>query len=178
MTEISSKNEYIKLIIVILILLLILGGFLLYVSFPLIGGEEIVLSTMPVDPFDIIRGQYMTIGYEINTIPLNETAKIGDTIYVILEKDENETSRYKELSFVKPNKETFIRGKITSISRQNMRVEYGIEQYFFERNARFERRIENVKVKLSEFGGARIVELLDVNKESIKIIYKNKTITS
>lgn len=178
MTEISSKNEYIKLVIVVLILLLILGGFLLYVSFPLLEGKEVILLTQPVDPFDIIRGQYMTIGYEISNIPLDEDAKIGDTIYVILEKDENGTSRYKNISFVRSSKETFIRGKVKSISGEIMIVEYGIEQYFFERNARFETGIRNVKVKISDFGGARIVELLDENKEPVKIIYENKTITS
>tara|TARA_Y100000034_G_C6896819_1_gene413654 strand:+ start:1210 stop:1740 length:531 start_codon:yes stop_codon:yes gene_type:complete len=174
----NKTKEITKLIIALIILLSILGGFILYVSFPLLSQTEVILSTQPVDPFDPIRGQYMTIGYEINRIPEIDNVKIGDTIYIILEEDEEGISRHKESLLTKPKEGIFIKGKVESISGENMRVEYGIEQYFFERGAKFETRINNVKIKLSEFGGARIVKVLDENKKPVKITYKNKTLTS
>ena len=69
MTEINSKKEVYKLIIILAILGLIGGGFLLYLSIPLLSDTSVILSTQPVDPFDPIRGQYMIISYEINSIP-------------------------------------------------------------------------------------------------------------
>lgn len=58
-----------------------------------------------------------------------------------------------------------------------MGVDYGIEQYFFERGASFNTRDMTVKIKLSDSGAARIVELLQDGKP-IEIEYQNKTLTS
>ena len=61
-----KKKEYKKLILIFVVLFSILGSFMLYVSYPLLSQNSIVLATRPVDPFDLIRGQYMIINYEIN----------------------------------------------------------------------------------------------------------------
>ncbi len=174
----SKNKEYLKLIILLGILFLILGGFLLYVSIPLLSTKTAVLATQPVDPFDLIRGQYIVIRYEIASIPSIEGGEVGDNVYVSLMKDTNGTSRYKTASLDKPSKDDlFIRGQIKSIYGNNMQVEYGIEQYFFERGARFETRGMEVKVKLSSNGGARIIGLLQ-DGEPVKITYRNRTLTS
>ena len=174
----SKKKEYLKLVIILGVLFLVLGGFLLYVSIPLLSTQTAVLATQPVDPFDLIRGQYIIIRYEIASLPLIDGAEVGDNVYVSLVEDINGTSRYKSASLDKPSKDDlFIRGQIKSIYEDSIRAEYGIEQYFFERGARFETRGMEVKVKLSGNGGARIVELLQEGK-SVKITYENKTLTS
>ncbi|PIN93687.1 hypothetical protein COU54_02270 [Candidatus Pacearchaeota archaeon CG10_big_fil_rev_8_21_14_0_10_31_24] len=112
--ESKSKNkEYLKLAIILGVLFLILGGFLLYVSIPLLSTKTVVLATQPVDPFDLIRGQYIVIRYEIASIPSIEGAEVGDNIYVSLMEDTNGTARYKTASLDKPSKEDlFIRGQV------------------------------------------------------------------
>jgi len=171
----SKNKEYLKLAIILGVLFLILGGFILYVSIPLLGTKTAVLATQPVDPFDLIRGQYIIIRYEIDSIPPIDGAETGDNVYVSLMKDANGTSRYKSASLDKPSRDDlFIRGEITSIYESGMSVEYGIEQYFFERGARFETRGLEVEVKLSDNGGARIVELLQDGKP-VEITYRNNT---
>jgi|SRR3989344_428252 len=177
--ESESKNkEYLKLVVVLVVLFSILGGFLLYVSYPLLGTKTVVLATQPVDPFDLIRGQYITIRYEIGSIPIISGAESGDDVYIVLEEDKEGIFRYKTASLNKPSRDNlFIRGQIKSIYGDNMFIEYGIEQYFFERGAKFSTRGITVKVKLSDAGGARIVGLLEDGKP-IKIAYENKTLTS
>ena len=177
--KLTSKNkEYLKLAIVLGVLFLILGGFLLYVSIPLLSTKTAVLDTYPVDPFDLVRGQYITIRYEIGTIPLIDGAEVGNKVYVSLMEDSNGISRYKSASLNKLSKDdSFIRGQISYIYKDTMGIEYGIEQYFFERGARFETQGMEVKVKLSGNGGARIVELLQDGKP-IKITYEDKNLTS
>ena len=131
-----------------------------------------------MDPFDLIRGQYITIGYEIGSIPVIAGAEIGDQVYVLLQEDSNGTSRYQFASLEKPSKDDlFIRGNVQSVYQDTMSVEYGIEQYFFERNARLDARNMEVKVKLSDAGSARIVELLH-DGNPIQIQYEKKTLTS
>ena len=178
MEQESKNKEYMKLAIVLGVLFLILGGFLLYVSIPLLSTKTAVLATQPVDPFDLIRGQYIVIRYEIDSIPSIEGAEIGDNVYVSLMEDSNGTARYKTASLNKPSKDDlFIKGQIKYIYESSMQVEYGIEQYFFERGARFETRGMEVKVKLSGNGGARIVELLQDGKP-VNITYEDKTFAS
>lgn len=174
----DKNKEYLKLGIIALLLLIILGGFLLYVSYPLLSTKKVILATQPVDPFDIIRGQYMTIRYEIGTIQLINGSQVGDEVYVTLLEDATGISRYKSSSLDKPSRdELFIRGKIISMSEDNMRLEYGIEQYFFQRNARIEARDMDVEVKLSNKGGSRISRLLK-DGQPVNIIYENKTYAS
>ena len=84
----GKRKEVRKLAIVLVALFLILGSFILYLAMPLINGTKIVLAIRPVDPFDPLRGQYMTIAYEIGTIGTIMDAREGDTVYVSLAPDD------------------------------------------------------------------------------------------
>lgn len=106
----TKNKEYLKLVVILLILFGILGGFLLYASFPLLSTKTVRLATQPVDPFDLIRGQYIIIRYEIGTIPSISGAEAGDNVYVLLEEDAEGISRYKDASLDKPSSdELFIK---------------------------------------------------------------------
>jgi uncharacterized membrane-anchored protein len=175
----SAKKEYLRLVIALGVLLLILASFIIYLSIPYLSQKTVVLATRPVDPFDPLRGQYIIIGYEINSIPVLTDANVGDTVYVSLLKDEQGISRYTSSSLTKPSSGDFIRGSITRIpSSGNMSVEYGIEQYFFERGATIATRGMNVKAKLADSGRAAILELLDENLKPLEIVYENKSWTA
>lgn len=174
-------NNYNKLIIFISVLIIGFGGAMLYLSWPLLTGKSYTLATMPVDPFDILRGQYITIRYEIGTVSnkdLNFTeADVRKNIYVILKKDINGISRLKEVSFEKPGSGLdFIKGNIKSVYGNSANVEYGIEQFFFERDARVETRGMTIEVKVDDSGQARIYQLLK-DGEPLNIQYKNRSLT-
>jgi len=162
-------KHYTRLVIALSVLLGIAGIFVLYLSWPLLTGKTIILDTMPVDPFDILRGQYIIINYQISNIPSVEGAKQGDSVYVILKEDEDKIWRHQEVVFIK--------GTIRSIYGSSMRVEYGIEQFFFERNAQFPQNDLTVEAKLSSSGQARVVQLLHQGKP-INITYKKVELTS
>lgn len=173
-----ARQEYRKLWIILVFSLVVLGGFLLYVSAPLLGSKSTILATQPVDPFDFFRGQYITIRYEINSIPAILGATVGDTVYVVLQEDQNNTARFASSSLEKPSADAlFIQGRITYLQSDRMEVTYGIEQYFFERGASFPQRDLTVKIKLNGSGRARISELLS-NGEPVTMTYRNLTLTS
>ncbi len=174
----SERNkEFLNLIIIIVALIVILGSFILYLSWPLMTGSAMVLATQPVDPFDPLRGQYMTIRYEINVVPKPINASTGDTIYVSLKEDAEGIARHAGTSLRQPSKGMFIKGEIKQIYGDETRIEYGIEQYFFERNAQFETQNIQVEVKVSSGGQARITRLLKDGKP-LKITYQNKSLLS
>src|SRR3989344_2404599 len=175
--KMDKKKEYIRLVVIFIVFILIIGSFLIYLSIPLLGNKTVVLSTQPVDPLDLIRGQYIVIGYEIGRIPFIDGASEGDSVYVVLEKDSEGIYRYERASLNKPDEMYFIKGEVTRISGESMNVQYGIEQYFFERGGRFEKRGTEVEVKLSDGGVARITKLLNEGEE-VEIITRNLSITS
>ena len=168
-------NQYKRLVIALAVLIGIAGGFMLYLSFPLLTGKTVILKTQPVDPFDFFRGQYLTVNYEISRVNLSENFKEGDTVYVSLKEGDDKIWHADKVSSNKPESEIFIRGT-SKQSWRGLAVEYGIEQYFFERDAHIP-RMDSVKVKIDNVGQARIVELL-MNGTSLNITYKKPSSTS
>lgn len=169
-------KNYTKLIVFISVMILGFGIAIVYLSWPLLTGKTYILDTMPVDPFDVIRGQYIEIRYEISTINLMgdefSSEDVGKNIYVLLEEDEEGISRFKEASFEKPDANDFIKGEIKSVGNGRVDVEYGIEQFFFERDAKFSTRGMQVEVKVDNSGQARINRLMK-DGEELEIQYRN-----
>ena len=97
-------------------------------------GTEVVLATVPVDPRDIFRGDYVVLRYEISSLPAacRFTALKGP-VFVTLKRT-GDVWRYDEwFSSIDPARDTgqpFIAGRFTGRSGSNCNVEYGIENYF------------------------------------------------
>ncbi len=170
-------KQYIRLIIALSVLLGIAGIFILYLAWPQLTGQSIVLATRPVDPFDVLRGQYIIINYEISNIQKLEGIQEGDAVYIALKEDENKIWRYREATLTKPSQGIFIKGNVKSVYGDSMRIEYGIEQFFFERNADLPTTNMTVEVKVSSSGQARIIRLLH-NGKPMEIKYQEPSLTS
>ncbi len=173
----SKREEIKKLRNVLIFLAIIVGLFLFYTAGPIIQGKKIVLATRPIDPFDIFRGQYLQINYEINTLSNIPNIQEGSTIYVLLSPDDQGIWRYQSATTHKPTDGTFIQGVVRSSSGAGIQVEYGIEQFFFEQNARIPPGIDSVEVKVDKSGRARITHLLD-NGEIVALEYQKAGLTS
>jgi uncharacterized membrane-anchored protein len=65
----------------ILFQLMILGGMFLKAFFPLFFGEEIRLKTVPRDPRDWLRGNYVVLNYSYNMLDLTNIRHNIDTAY-------------------------------------------------------------------------------------------------
>ncbi len=169
------NQQYTRLIIILAAIIVIASGFILYLSLPLLTGKTVVLKTQPVDPFDILRGQYLTINYEISRVSLPENTTEGRAVYVLLKEGDDKIWHADKVSLNKPESGVFIRGT-TKQSWSGFRVEYGIEQYFFERGAHIP-RMDSVKVKIDNSGQARIIELL-MNGQPLNITYRKPSLTS
>lgn len=157
------------------LLVIVLGGFLLWASWPLLMGTEIVLDTQPFDPFDPLRGQYMTIRYEVSMVPAL-AVNAGETVYVKLREDDAGVWRYESVSLQKPEG-VFLKGTVDAVSGDTMRLNYGIEQFFFEKGADVPTRDVTVKAKVSSGGTARIVGLLQ-DGEPVRIEYRAVSLSS
>jgi len=178
-TEMAKKSpqtsEVKKLVIVLTVLIAILLGVTIFSSLPYFSGTTIELNTRPVDPFDPLRGQHMVIGYDIGFIELIEGVQPGQTVYTSVTPDAEGIWRFESASVKKPSG-IFLGGRVVGVWADELRVEYGIERYFFERGAMVPTENITVEVKVSPGGQARIVQLLQ-NRKPVTIEYRPVSLT-
>jgi uncharacterized membrane-anchored protein len=87
----------------------------------------VMLRTQPVDPRDLLRGDYIILNYEISTLPGDypKERRRADEVYVVL-KDDGGFAVIDRVVRERPEAgEKFIRGRI-----RGQRIEYDLEKYF------------------------------------------------
>ena len=168
------KRLFIAVIVIQVVFLLGLVG---YREAILITGRTVVLQTVPVDPRDLFKGEYVTLRYEISTInrnPDTSNAKRyqlignfdeGDTAYVTLTRIGSSFVPWMPVQAREPHEdaELFIKGRVTSSYTNAITIEYGIEQYFVPEGRGLEiEQADDVKVrvKINRSGTAAIEELI------------------
>jgi uncharacterized membrane-anchored protein len=107
-------------------------------------GAVILLETRPVDPRDLLRGDYVILNYKISTIPpgkfspaLTNMPSYGQTVWVALAPrgEFHEIVRAGLERFEPGDGEVILRAESKSWSNvpgvaHEVRVEYGLERYF------------------------------------------------
>jgi uncharacterized membrane-anchored protein len=108
--------------------LFILVAMILGRTVPFVGAQSVLLLVEPVDPRDLLRGDYVTLGYSFSRIPMG-TYTEGQPVYVTL-VPERDGRHYRAGQFLTqpPASGVFIRG--TAQSR--LRATYGIESYYVQ----------------------------------------------
>ena len=100
-------------------------------------GKTVILETLPVDPRDFLRGDYVVLNYKISTIDLQKVSseksyyRRNEKIYVELEPKE----RLWEVKAVKTKKPVsadavYIKAKVKYCYNKKVGLNYGIESYF------------------------------------------------
>jgi uncharacterized membrane-anchored protein len=173
----SWFKGYLALAIVIAIILLETIVMTVHNQWPLWTGERIVLATRPIDPFGPIRGQYIDITYEITNLNNTLGFKMSDPVYVLLKQDDKDVWRFNGISKDIPSEGDFIKGYAEMADNYNLFVRYGIEQYFFERDAEIDTRNMTVELKVSASGRPKIIQLLKDGKP-IEIKYADFSVKS
>lgn len=112
-------------------------------------GRTVVLQTAPVDPYDMLRGYYQILGYEVSNVEILATLPGGEmladrtavgNIYVVLEEPVTaatpptawtpvRVSRDRPVDL--PNNQVALRGQAES-----WRVLYGLETYYMPEDQR------------------------------------------
>jgi uncharacterized membrane-anchored protein len=155
--------------------LLIIVGFIANKELTLRTGQEVLLKTIPVDPRDLFRGDYVILRYDLSTIDLNrlsggsQSLKQGNVVYVTLSVGEKYAT-VSSVSTVQPTGGLFLKGRVKQLQWNHMTVEYGIESYFVPegKGRTIERqlgRTMDVKVAVDASGAAVIHSLLVDDKE-------------
>jgi uncharacterized membrane-anchored protein len=159
----APAHPYRTLVIILVYTALLLGGFLFYAVQPRFTGAQLELRLAPVDPTDLLAGEYMTLRYEISALdenlPRDAAFFAGERIYVRLSDDQvAEPLGYAH----KPIEGRFIAGWV--VERWDAQeIDYGIEQYYIPEGAGRNVWINGswtASVAIDRSGNARIIELL------------------
>jgi len=107
-------------------------------------GRVILLRTAPLDPRDVMRGDYVRLEYEISQVDralwrdglrtnhLAALARRGTRVYGLLRVAEDGLAQLVALTDRRPAQGPFIRGHLEPSWGQAARVRWGIEAFFME----------------------------------------------
>ncbi len=103
----------------VLLQVLLLVGIIGYRHYWLATGERVLLRTVPVDPRDIFRGDFVRLSYDISTLDLDrlegeDKFVRNESVYVALRKNADGTFSPTATLDAPPQGERFIKGRVLS----------------------------------------------------------------
>lgn len=185
MSQSGSNSALLRYLAIAVGVSLLLTGVLVYSverrASILRSGAEVVLKTVPVDPRDLLRGDYVVLSYDVSAIP--DTSIVGErpkepawvTMSVRLKPGADGYWTVAEASFgdLAPQEgSTILRTKrfrfdhSVSGGSYNLRVDYGIERFYVPEGAGMAleeaRNMEKMAVvaRVDASGSAQIRHLL------------------
>ena len=137
-----------KFILAIALQVVIVFAIIIFKLSVLTGGTDVLLKIAPVDPRDLLRGDYATFQYDISNLDSyyanKQQIRNGDAVYVVL----RQSGRYWMAQNVQKTKPVdggvFIKGTVSSggvetqsdifqnqgFNNSRIHVVYGVEDYF------------------------------------------------
>jgi len=136
-------------------------------------GRIVQLETRPVDPRDLLRGDYVILNYKISDVPQSlfttgtgEAATEGSTVYVALEqRGEFYEVAAASTQKMRPDANTVVLKGVVQRSwgvfpSNTVHIAYGLEQYFVHEGTGNVRGKFTVQAAVSESGRGQIKEVL------------------
>ncbi len=158
----AGRFERMAIVAAMAFQLLILVGMILGKTVPYLGAETVLLRVEPVDPRDLFRGDYVTLGYDISRIP-GGRFQAGEPVFVTLVAEaDGRHYRAGEFRDGPPDSGLYIRGTAGYQGRAN----YGIESYYVQEGTGhdYENAVRNrnlsAMIALDRNGYARLQRLV------------------
>lgn len=146
------------------------------------NAQDVILRVIPYDPKELLRGDYVTLHYDINTIKKatnrNEEKHFKNhKAYVLLKEDKDGIYYATDITPEPPEDKLYIKGEIIYDTREKTpsgryettyRLKYpNIERFYVKEGTgkKLEKKLQKkgglVRIKLTSKGSARIKEILD-----------------
>jgi uncharacterized membrane-anchored protein len=135
-------------------------------------GKEIRIQTVPIDPTDLLYGDYVILNYGISRLDRslwkgasNHAPKQGDSVYVVLKPGTGTKGTYEAVG-IYDNKlavlkdEVILKGRVTYSDDRNINMKYGLEKYYVPENTGKELEKQagkgslDAKVKVAPWGSS------------------------
>lgn len=145
----SKKKKWIIFLIPILLLI----GMAVMPIMTILFGKEVYLTTEPVDPRDLFRGDYVTLQYDAERVPSSVLEKevreeIGRResnsylpvepleVYAVLKKTKAGTHEVVKVVEEKPSSGLYLKGEMESLfsEAEGVSINYNLNNYFVPEN--------------------------------------------
>lgn len=111
------------------------------------NGSTLLLRTAPVDPRDVMRGDFIRFDYEIGHVPVSQCEGAvkawaaetkprsyrthrDDVVYATVRLDADKVASLVGLSDRRPESGLFLRGRVVSVTDRMVNVRFGLEALF------------------------------------------------
>ena len=155
-----------KIVLVVIVQCLVLFSVIGFKQYTVWTGETVLLRTTPVDPNDLLRGDYTELRYDISTIDLSQVSGDRDSsggVYVELQQADD--GYWRAVALHNDRRRSFngtvlLHGDVERYSAPNtVRIRYGIEQIFIPEGSgrdlpRGRDHTVAVELKVDRFGHA------------------------
>lgn len=173
-SAVSVKRRSLLVYGLVLLQALVLAG--VAVSYYAVGwfGQDVRVRTVPVDPRDLLYGDYVTLSYDISRLDSSlwkdpgSRAERGKTIFVVAAPGADGLFEAKAAYGSKPSAgqgEVVLKGRINYNWDDAIAVKYGIEKYYVPENTgqALEEKADRliVHLKVAPWGQAAIQGLED-----------------
>ena len=105
-------------------------------------GQRVWLQTMPVDPQDAMRGDYVRLTYDLSSVPHDRcrdglanlaTVERDDVVYAVLTVGDGDKARLDYLTDKRPTSGLYLRGRVEyNYGDAAVNVRYGLEALFVQ----------------------------------------------
>lgn len=93
-------------------------------------GRTVHLRTSPVDPYDLFRGNYVTLNYDISRIKTKKSFDYGEKVYVTLQP-EGEYWKAADVVLQKPSSGLALQGEAQSHGQDGiLHVDYKMDRFY------------------------------------------------
>ena len=133
-------------------------------------GRTLWLSTQPIDPRDLLYGDYLNLRYQINELPGqlwrgSTPPRRQQAAYVWLAPGPDGTYAATGIFPERPaasGPQVVLRGSVQAVWRRGVRLRYGLERYYVPETMSRQlgqRRAMRVQISVAPWGQARIIRL-------------------
>jgi uncharacterized membrane-anchored protein len=134
-------------------------------------GRTFWLSTQPIDPRDLLYGDYLNLRYQINELPGRlwrgpRPPRRQQPAYVLLAPtpagDTYEATAVFPERPATTGSQVVLRGSVQAVWRRGLRLRYGLERYYVPETMSRQlhrRRPMRVQISVAPWGQARVVRL-------------------
>ena len=148
-------------------------------------GQLIMLETQPVDPRDLLRGDFVRLNYKISDVPRERffapplSGELAPGAAVFLAVAPTGTNNFFQLArastkwFTPPSNEVILRGLVAQSwwnSANSVHLEYGLEQYFVAEVTGNPRGKLTVQAVVAKSGRASIKEVFVDGKPCAEVM--------
>lgn len=99
-------------------------------------GVSYRFKTAPVDPYDVFRGRYVALSFEINSAPMDAPSSFirGQKVYVAIEEDQDGFAKAASVGESAPDAGDYIKVKVGYVDSSSKEVyfQWPFQRYYME----------------------------------------------